>query len=224
MSSDLQWRAAIDGLARWHASEDRAAAGPALAFIEVAVRLRIPAAARRRWPAEQVEDAVQGFLLRLLRKPLPADILHPAAYIQTAFSRWCIDVERGRKRTATEPWEETAPEQPVAPEAESKEEVERIETALDGLSMEDRVALKITTVPDMLTWAELSWLGGRAGLSANEARDRVVACPSVYELTMLFDPGAEPRDAKERRDRMERFRKRRERARDRLRAQLEDGS
>jgi hypothetical protein len=78
----------------------------------------------------------------------------------------------------------------------------------------------MTDAPELLTWEELSWLGARAGLSADAARERVMGGPSVYELTLLFDPGDAPIDGKDRRDRMERFRKRRERARQRLRASL----
>ena len=78
----------------------------------------------------------------------------------------------------------------------------------------------MTDAPELLTWDELGWLAVRSGYPATEVRDRVLACPSVYELTLLFDPGEAASDPKARRDRMERFRKRRERARQRLRTIL----
>lgn len=214
------WREAIDHLSVWHSKQDRRAAAAALAFVEVELRLRIPPAARRRWPREQVEDALQSFLLRLIQKPLPTLVEHPAAYLTRMFRNWCIDIERGRQRAPTEPWEDATLVEQIHPEPSVRQDLERLTAALAALSIDDRVAIKMTDAPEILTWEEFDWLGSRAGLSALEVRDRVMACPPVFELTLLFDPGEAPADAQMRRDRMERFRKRRERARQRLRDRL----
>ena len=220
-SGQEQWHAAIHGLRLWHAHGDREAARSALEYLEVELRLRIPAAARRRWPAEQVEDALQGFLTRLLKRPLPETAVErPAAYLARAFRNWCIDIERGRKRHAGEPWDDNTPGEWDSGSPETRQRLERVAAALDALSVEDRVAIKMTDAPEMLTEVELAWLGARAGLALDTVASKVLACPPVFELTLIFDPGPDPRDGKERRDRMERFRKRRERARTRLRALL----
>jgi DNA-directed RNA polymerase specialized sigma24 family protein len=217
------WQAALDGLQAWHDRRDQAAGESAISFLEVELRRRVPAAARRRWPEEQLHDALQGFLARLVERPLPPTIKsHPQAYLTTSFRHWCIDIERGRQRHAAEPWEDNDQTVTAEPAPEVRERVERVTQALDALPVEDRVVLKMTDAPELLTWLELDWLARRSASSADDVRARVLRCPPVYELTLIFDPGPEPGDAKGRRDRMERFRKRRERARSRLRAALKE--
>ncbi len=212
------WSDLLDDLEDWHAQSDRASATRALKFLEVELRLRFPPAARRRWPQEQLDDALQGFLTRLLQRPLPtAARSKPAPYLIRSFKNWCIDVERGRKRSAAEPWEDDAPAESTSDDHEARERLAQLSKAVDKLGIEDRVALKMADAPAMLTWEELGWLAKRSGLAEEEVRDRVLACPPVFELTMIFDPGPEPKTTKGRRDRMERFRKRRARARQRLR-------
>ena len=221
----MNWTDCYGSLRAWHDGGDPRAAEQALTFIESEIRRRIPAPARRRWPPQQIEDAIQGFLVRLLERPLPdtADD-NPAAYIIRSFRNWCIDIERGRKRDPTAPWEDISFAPSVAASPETRLQLQRTLVALEGLSVEDRVAVKMTDAPATLTWDELTWLASQSGLSAEAARDHVLACPPVFELTLLFDPGPPPKDKKERRDRMERFRKRRERARARLRAALGEPS
>ncbi|MCB9793193.1 MAG: sigma-70 family RNA polymerase sigma factor [Alphaproteobacteria bacterium] len=215
------WSTALAQLTRWHATRDAEAATAALTFIEVELRRRIPPAARRRWPAEQLEDAVQGFLLRLLQRPLPEDAQgQPAAYLTRAFRNRCIDIERGRRRDPAEPWETFEQAAPAAGTPETREALRRAVDALDGLRVEERVVIKMTDAPQLLTEEELAWLAERAGRNVDEVREAVLSSPSVFELTLLFDPGAAPRDDKERRDRMERYRRRRSRARAKLREAL----
>jgi DNA-directed RNA polymerase specialized sigma24 family protein len=210
---DGSWSSVLDDLRAWHADGDRRAGQRAVEAVERELRRRVPAAAKRRWPPEQVEDALQGFLMRLVRLPLPASIVDPRAYLIRAFRNACIDVERGRKRHAAEPWDEDH-----GAAAPTDDSAERIEAALATLSLDDRLALKMTTAPDLLSHEELDALARRAGLSVHEVAERVRACPPIHELTLLFDPAERP--GEDRRDRMERFRKRRERARKRLRDAL----
>ncbi len=218
-----EWRRALAQLEAWHDRQEERAATEALTFFEEELRRRFPAAAWRRWPQEQLEDALQGFLERLLDRRLPATAIdHPRAYLIRSFQHWCIDIERGRRRDPTEPWEDpdTAATTDTSPEV--REALSRTLAALDSLPIQDRVVLKMTDAPATLSWEELRWLAGRAGSSAEQVRDRVLACPSIFDLTLIFDPGPPPRDAKERRDRMERFRRRRARARERLRGTMGD--
>lgn len=224
---DHEWAGAVKNLATWHRARDRGAARAGLTFLEIQLRRRIPAEVRRRWPTEQVEDTLQGFLERLLSRPLPAAAAEaPAGYLCRAFRNWCIDVERGRRRRSTEPWDDDA-EFAVArdrPDHAARERLEKTVAALGGLSVADRTALKLAHAPDLLTDEELDWLGARCGIAPAAVDARLRTNPSVYDLTLLFDPGPEPTDAKGRRDRMERFRKRRERARERLQTLLDGGS
>ncbi len=77
--------------------------------------------------------------------------------------------------------------------------------------------IKLVEVPQALTWEELSWLAKRGGVSAKDIWDRGLEHLDLLELSLIFDPGPRPETAKERRDRLERFRRRRSRARDKLR-------
>jgi len=211
------WQRILADLAAWHASRDRLAANRALTHIESFLRTRIPPIARRRWSADEIDDALQGFLERLLNKPLPPELRKPEAYLGKAFRRWCIDRQRGRKADVHEPWDDAVPDQTTRQDPELRERLERAARALDALRMEDRVVIKLVDVPHSLTWEELSWLGSRCGRSAADVQEQVLAAPEVIELSLIFDPGDPPATAKERRDRMERFRRRRSRARERLR-------
>ena len=217
---DASWARALSDLEAWHESGDRMAAQRALVHIEAFLRLRVPPVARRRWSSEQLDDVLQGFLERLLNKPLPPPIEKPAPYLSRAFKRWCIDRERGRKADRYEPWDEATPVQTTHQAPAASERLDRVAAALETLRMEDRVVLKMVDVPHALTWEELDWLGRRLRFSAEEVRDRLLSFPDKLGLTLVFDPGTPPQDPKERRDRLERFRRRRSRARTRLRQAL----
>lgn len=215
--TDAAWSAALADLERWHFEGERDSARAALAFIEPELRLAVPRTVPRRWPAEQVEDALQGFLLRLLERPLPPSIRSsPGGYIVRSFKNWCLDIERGRRRAASEPWEDDASPRAARQEVEARDQVRRMNAGLSQLRVEDRVALKLEAAPETLADDEWRWLAERSGLPQDVVRSRILGAEDVYALTLVFDPGPEPLDTKGRRDRMERFRKRRERARDAL--------
>jgi DNA-directed RNA polymerase specialized sigma24 family protein len=215
--SNSAWVDALARLHRWHSAGDGDAAREALGFIESELRLALPRTVPRRWPAEEVDDALQGFLARLLERPLP-DSIHssPGGYLVRAFRNRCLDIERGRRRSAAEPWEDESAHSASLQDVEGRDEVRRMTGALAQLRVEDRVALKLDAAPETLSDEEWHWLSVRTGLPQDEVRGRVFAADDVYALTLMFDPGPEPFDAKGRRDRMERFRKRRDRARDAL--------
>lgn len=208
------WAAALDDLVRWHDVGDRSAARRAVEFIEPELRLAMPRTVPRRWPAEQVEDALQSFLERLLSRPLPSGVpSNPAGYILRSFRNWCLDIERGRKRNSADPWDDDLAVGASQPRVDARDEAVRVGLALAELRVEDRVALKLEAAPETLTEEEWAWLAERAGLPGDVLQARVWGAPDTYALTLLYYPGSEPSDWKGRRDRMERFRKRRERAR-----------
>lgn len=214
------WPRVLADLAAWHGSRDRLAANRALTRIESHLRTRIPPVVRRRWSTAEIDDALQGFLERLLNKPLPPDVRKPEAYLNQAFRRWCIDRQRGRKADMQEPWSDATIDSWTHQQPEIRDRLERAARALGALRMEDRVVIKLVDVPHALTWEELDWLAAECGLSAEGVRDAAIQAREVIELSLIFEPKSPPSTPKERRDRMERFRRRRSRARDRLREQM----
>ena len=218
-----RWLSALDDLASWHTDRDRRAAERALGFLEKELRRRIPRRVRGRWPPEEIEEALQGVLMRFLQREIPENgRQNPAAYVTKIFRNWCLDIERGRTRRATEPLTDAHAAQAATPAVGAAGlELSRLAAALADMPVEDRVVLKLAAAPATLTWGELTWLGSRTGESAEAVRDAVFACREVYDLTLIFDPGPPPENTKERRKRMERFRKRRERARSKLRDALD---
>ena len=211
------WQQVLSDLSAWHDSRDRPAANRALTHIESWLRARIPPIVRRRWSSDEIDDALQGFLERLLNKPLPSDLRKPGAYLNTAFRRWCIDRQRGRKADVHQLWDEATSAHSVHQNPADRQRLTQATKALEGLRVEDRVVIKLVDVPHALTWEELSWLAQRGGVSANDIRDRVLEHLELLDLSLIFDPGPRPETPKERRDRLERFRRRRSRAREKLR-------
>ncbi len=223
--NQAKWHRALHDLVAWHDRRDRERAEVALRFLEPRLRHFMPPAARRRWPTQQTEEAIQAFLERLLARPLPdAAFNAPAAYLRKSFQHWCIDIQRQRKREPTEPWEDEDHDHGDDVDYETRQaaraEVRRTMDALGTLEIPDRVAIKLVDAPSQFDDDELAWLCERTQRTREDILAEVLACPDVYDLTMIFDPGPEPRNKKERRDRMERFRKRRARARERLRTKL----
>jgi hypothetical protein len=67
----MSWDAIGDELRRWHAAGDRAAVRSALAVLEPELRRMVPVLARRTWPGDVIEDALRGFLVKVIEVPLP---------------------------------------------------------------------------------------------------------------------------------------------------------
>lgn len=224
MADGPDWDRILRSFQRWHEQGDRGAAEYGCAEVERFLRGRLPPMVARRWSPDQIDDAVQGFLEKRLATPLvEAAIECPAAWMRTSFRRWCIDRYRKRKEDRTEPLDPTAEVGVMTSRPEHRERIARASTALGRLSVADRVAIKLVDLPLGLDRDELDWLARRCGRSADEVRGIALSAPDVFELTFLVDPGAVPSDARDRRRRMERFRKQRNRARQRLREQLLEG-
>jgi DNA-directed RNA polymerase specialized sigma24 family protein len=219
--SPNDWPSIFDDLTAWHEHRDNAAANRALSALEPWLRARIPAPVRARWSPDELEDALQSFLERLLAKPLPSTVDSPDAYFRRALRNHCLDMKRGRKNEPHAQWDESRPPQTTTQAPASKQKLARAGEALERLSMKDRVVIKLVDLPWALTLEELSWLGQRCGRSVVDLRSTLEHCFDKLELSLLFDPGPPPETPKERRDRLERFRRRRSRARAKLRAALE---
>lgn len=96
-----------------------------------------------------------------------------------------------------------------------------IQRALDSLPIDDRVAVKLVHAVEWLTPSEMAWLAGRLRIERDDVPTAITAAGDRYELTKIFDPGDDsPTDLRARRQRLDRFLKRVDRALDRVRASL----
>lgn len=228
----VSWETLAIELRHWHESRDRDAGRAALAFLEVELRLMVPALVRRTWPDHLVEEALGAFLLKLLEKPLPRDIERLRGYVARAFRHHCVDCYEARRRQGAADGSEVAPwEAPMegAPSPEvlalQVEQARELREALGKLDIADRIVLKLDDAPELLDDEELDWMGARLGLDNAAVLAAVMAAEGPYAVTHVFDPGDDlPDDGEARRKRMERFRRRRARARDKIRALLAVGS
>lgn len=226
MGGAYTWEDAWADLELWHAEHRVSAARSALQFIESELRLRAPPEARGPANVEILNDALQNFLEGLLKKPLPCLPENPRAYLRRALRNRCIDLLRKQQRRSEVPIQEDqgrespANEPPADHGMERHEDAAQLRAALATLAIQDRVALKLVDAPELLDTQELRWLGERGRLSQDQVLERIHAATDVYHLTEIFDP---PKDAAvdDRRHRMERFRRRRGRARDKLRPLME---
>lgn len=224
----VSWETLQTELQRWHESRDRAAGRAALAFLEVELRLMVPALVRRTWPEDLVEDALRAFLLKLIKKPLPPDIQKRRNYVAQAFRYHCIDCFEARRRQENSVGSETAPWEPLTESSPSPESIvlqaerdQELRGALGKLDIADRIVLKLDDAPELLDDEELGWMGARLGLDNAAVLKEVMSAEGIYAITHVFDPGDDvPGDSGARRKRMERFRRRRARAREKMRALL----
>jgi DNA-directed RNA polymerase specialized sigma24 family protein len=224
----MNWDVAADSLRLWHVTRDGAAVQTAFEFVESELRQMVPASVRRRWPEDLVEEALRSFLLRLLDQPLPEDIGNLRGYLRRAFRNHCIDLYRAQNRRREMPLDQAPagwdlPEDDESPEAVLKvrTHAQDVERALRQLETADRIVLVLEYVPASLSDQDIAWLSDRLGKAPPEVRSLIAAASDMHEFTRIFDPGDDdPEDPKVRRKRMERFRRRRARAREKLLALL----
>ena len=229
--AEPSWENAQAILDRWH-EDRRPALGRALfGFLEIELRLMIPPLIRRSWPEDLVEDALREFLMRLIEQPLPDGIGNLRAYLRRSFGNHCTDCFRARERRPESPlepeigdWEVPSASDPSPLEVALRREREgQLHAALARLAIADRVVLKLEFAPEWLDAKDAGWLAERAGLSTPDLRDAIAAADGIHALTRLFDPGDDDsNDTELRRKRMERFRRRRARARDKLHELLQE--
>ncbi len=225
------WANALELFRRWHQKRRPEEGRAVLFFIESELRLMTPAKVRRSWPNDLVEDALRDFLARLVEHQLPSDISDFRAYLRRAFGNHCIDSYRARTRKRETAFEASAgewerPEDPVASPLRAvlrDEQRASVHAALARLSPADRVVLKLELAPEWLEEEEVAWLAERTASNQHEVREAIDVAEDMHALTRIFEPGHdEPDDPEARRIRMERFRRRRARAREKLRALLEE--
>ncbi len=233
MGEEIQasWNNALDLLLQWHIERSQDVGRSVFGFIESELRLMIPVVVRRFWPSDLMEDALQDFLARLIKHPLDGDITNLRAYLRRAFANHCIDRYRARERKLDTSCEAGAGEWMYSEEESTHHAVllnERrvwIHSALARLSPADRVVLKLEFAPEWLDDDEVVWLAKNTDSNPQEVREAINTAEDMYALSKVFDPGSDnPDEPEARRLRMERFRRRRARARDKLRGLLqEDG-
>lgn len=223
------WDNAFELLQQWHEERPPDVGRVILSFIESELRLMTPALVLRSWPNDLVEDALRNVLVQLVENPLPNNITDLRAYLRRAFRNRCIDVYRVRKREtplndSAGEWEH--PDQTGTSPLDAillDEQRVRVRTALNRLTMTDRVVLKLELAPEWLVEEELAWLAQRTAQTPSAIRQSINAANDMHALTRIFDSGDDdPNELEARRKRMERFRRRRARAREKLRAQLEE--
>lgn len=227
----VSWETLGAGLRRWHDSGDRDALRAALVFLEPQLWLMVPALVWRTWPADLVEDALRSFLLRLVETPLPADMKSPRSYLKRALRNHCIDQYEARSRRRESSIEDVPAgwepaddgEDSPAERMDQQQRAEQVHAALRKLEIADGIVLKLVYAPEWLDDEEVGWLGERLALDATSVRAAVAAAEDMHTLTRIFDPGVDdPADPAARRLRMERFRRRRSRAQEKLSALLRE--
>lgn len=192
----------------------------------------VPVLARRTWPGDVIEDALRDFLVKVIEVPLAPGIDDLRRYLGRAFRNHCIDVHEARSRRREAPMDDAASRwEPPSEDAVSPatlvldaERERHLRAALQRLEIADRIALKLDHAPELLEDEEVRWLAERAAMEPAAIRQAVASAKDVHDLSRVFDPDDDnPGDPQERRKRMERFRRRRARARDKLRALLQEG-
>jgi len=180
----VSWETLETELQRWHASRDQDAGRAALAFLEVELRLMVPALVKRTWPEHLVEDALYAFLLKLIENPLPPDIERLRSYVARAFRYHCIDCYEARRRQENLIGNETAPWEPPTESSPSPEAIalqaeqgRELRGALGRLDIADRIVLKLDGAPELLDDEELGWMGARLGLDNASVSKAVDAHP-----------------------------------------------
>lgn len=213
------WRDAIAQLERWHARADRSALDLAARFLSGELPGLLSPRLARKLGAEIVRDLVQEFLLYLHQKPLPTTPEHPRTYLGRALQNRALSHLR---RKHEEPMAALPEPQPAhfVPAPERQVAARQILRALQTLSMEDRVALKLAEAPEALDPDELDWLAARLDATRDEARARALRADNTAERVLLFEPAPAAADELQGGRAIDRFHKRVSRARQRLLALL----
>ena len=213
-------------LESWYDCRDHNVGRVVFSFLEQQFRLMIPVLVRREWSGERIEDVLRDLLLKVIEKPSPGVIKNPRAYFKRALRNRFIDLHRKRRRKNEHPIdEERWPhlyEDRVTPSAlaliVTEERSSRLHSALEQLATADRVVLKLDFAPEWLTLAEQEWLATRTDRTVSSVQAAILAADGdTHALSLVNDASKDnPDDPLARRKRMERFRRRRARARKKL--------
>ncbi len=228
MSGSGEWIDCYAGLVRWRVAGDRHAAEEALRFLEPQLRVRVPLWVREGLGQAAVDALVQSFLEKMLAVSLPQTVESPRGYLIRAFQNHARSEVRSLRRRKEVP-EQDLPALSAAVEPDGPIEVERSRSrvlllaALERLSVEDRIILKLQIVPEWISPQDLLWLSGRTGASPAEISHRIICAEGSYELSLVFEPSTgRAGSKKDRSRRLDRFRKRKDRALERLRTAMKE--
>lgn len=227
--ADYSWGSCLRDLATWHGRGSAAALSRALVFAEQEVRLATPPVVRDRLGPEGVDEAVQEFLERLMRRPLPDGVRDPAAFVATSWRNHALTALRTKRRreARVRPADVAVVTATVEPQAlgrlEAADDRRLLRSALGRLRPDDRLVLKLEHAPEWLDREELEALAERGRTSVPEVVSILKGSPGSFELSVLFDPPTPGEPPAMRRTRLERFRKRRNRALARLRELMVEG-
>lgn len=209
------WREAIEQLAQWHSVGDRSALDLAALFLSRGLPDLLAPRLARKLGDETVRDLVQQFLLDLHRKDLPTTPDHPKTYLGRALQNRALSHLRHK---APEPMA-VVPEPPAEhsmPSQERQVAARQVLRALQTLSMEDRVALKLSDAPEALDADEIDWLAKRANVSRADVRTLAARAENASERVRLFESSLASVDERKGGRAIDRFHKRVSRARQRL--------
>ena len=219
--TDDPWASALTDLVSWRERGDRTAARRALTFLEPQFRARVPARARRRLGTAVIDDGLQSFLEKLLRVRLDPTAAYPRAYLIRSFKNHFVDLEEAQARLPSAFLPDLPEQESPLPDPESllrsAQDCERLRRALASLSTPDRVALKLADAPEWITDDEMAWLADETGRSVAQVEALIGSVDSPFDAMEAFEPSDREELEGSRRHRMERFRRRRARAREKLR-------
>lgn len=227
----VDWSDVPKLLNSWHSERDRLVLGQILRFVEAELRAKGRAIVRGQLYERHFEDALQRLLCLLMRKPLREEVRHPEKYLSNKLRWLCLDERRRAKDgrhtslTADHVDADRMSPQPQAADAvlQTRSQTEALRSALRQLKTQDRVAILLVAAPQELTEPDLRWLASRCGLSVSATERAAIQAGDAYTCSLLFDPGDDdPDDLMLRRKRLERFRRRRGRARAALNAITDD--
>jgi len=214
------WHAAIEQLARWHSQADRSALDRAAAFLSEALPNLLGPRLARKLGDQTIADLVQQFILDLHERPLPTTPDHPRSYLGRALQNRALSLLRVRAPEPMAVVGRTRAE-PFVPSHERQVAARQVLRALQTLSMEDRVALKLADAPEALDADEVDWLANHSGHPRADIHSLAVHAENASERVRLFEPTRETTDPRDDERAIERFHKRVSRARQRLLALIE---
>lgn len=234
----VDWNNVYPLLLRFKATNDAVLGNVVFAFLHEKLSRMVPLKVGEAGRA----DVVQVFLRSLLekkRETFAPNVDNAQAWFRTGLKRKAIDIHRKLMRTpegfletndpdeseSTEAWLanivfalEPSRESCVEQEALARENARRIEDAMAQIKVPSRTILRLLLAPENLSDTESDWLSEQMGADVEVVRKRALeAAGDARACSFLVDPPVVGEEDDSRK-RLERFRKRRARARDELRS------
>ncbi|MFO0647977.1 MAG: hypothetical protein U0326_17190 [Polyangiales bacterium] len=162
---------------------------------------------------------MQEVVMQLQRKPLPSSPEHPRTYFGRALQNRALSALRRKSPELAAEVPEPPPELDT-PSQERQTAAREVLDALQSLTVEDRVALKLASAPEALDDGELDWLAARLNVSRYEARSLALTRERTEDLARLFEGEHDATETRVALRAIDRFHKRISRARQRLRDRI----